>query len=273
MSNEQSKCESPRSWLFVPGTRLDQVAKAMRSGADAIIVDLEDAVLPQHKSDARRAVANVPDSNASIYVRVNSTGTHEFSLDVAAVMQSGVIAGIVLPKVECSEDLDALSSLMMTPLPVVALIETAKGITNLFEVTRHPAVSRVAFGGVDFSLDVGCASDSTTARVARAEMVLACRSAGLPAPIDGVTVSMEHVIVEIEAQDARRMGFGGKLCIHPRQIDCTNRAFLPTDEEIKWARKVTEQAANIEEGALLVDGQMIDRPVLERAKRILVEAR
>jgi citrate lyase subunit beta/citryl-CoA lyase len=244
----------------------------MRAGADAVIVDLEDAVLPQHKSHARRAVAELPDSAASIYVRVNAVGTHDFNLDVAAVMQAGV-SGIVLPKVERREEIDALMALMPAALPVVALIETARGLDHLPELARHPAISRVAFGGVDFALDVGCSADSTTIKMTRSTLVLACRAAGLPAPIDGVTISMQSDVLERDAHDAKAMGFGGKLCIHPGQLECTNRAFQPSDREIEWARRVTAQAANIEAGALLVDGELVDRPVLERAKRILAEVR
>ncbi|MBU9480670.1 HpcH/HpaI aldolase/citrate lyase family protein [Burkholderia multivorans] len=261
----------PRSWLFVPGTRLDLLEKAFRAEAHAVIVDLEDAVLPEHKLPARRAIAQLPAIGA-LYVRVNAVGTSDFPLDVAAAKQANA-SGVVLPKVERREDLDALLELMPEPIRVVVLIETARGLANLAELASHPAVHRIAFGGVDFALDVGCAADSFTMRSARSSLVLGCRAAGLPAPIDGVTVSIETEVLERDAQDARAMGFGGKLCIHPRQIACTNQAFLPSDEEVTWAKRIIEQAGRADAGAILVDGQMVDRPVLERAKRVLAETR
>ncbi|MBP0621171.1 HpcH/HpaI aldolase/citrate lyase family protein [Cupriavidus consociatus] len=272
MSNELTGRRLLRSWLFVPGTRLDLLAKAVRAGTDAIIVDLEDAVLPEHKAPARLAVAQLPAVGCPLYVRVNAVGTKDFALDVPAAVQARV-SGIVLPKVERPEDFDALLALMPAPLPVVALIETAKGLANLPRIATHPVLHCFAFGGVDFGVDVGCASDSTTMRLARSKLVLASRAANLPPPIDGVTVSLDAEVMEQDARDAKLQGFGGKLCIHPRQLEHANRAFRPTEDEIAWATRVAERADEAQVGALLVDGEMVDRPVLERAQRILAEVR
>jgi citrate lyase subunit beta / citryl-CoA lyase len=270
MSASPSENRLLRSWLFVPGTRLDLLSKAKDAKADAIIVDLEDAVLPEHKAPARSAVAQLRPFGYPLFMRVNSVETSDFDLDVAAALQAGV-AGIMLPKVERPEDIDALRARTPKTVRIVALIETARGVSNLSELAHHPDVHRLAFGSVDFALDVGCTPYALTMDIARAQMVLASRTAGLPPPIDGVTVSMDPQTLERDTTDSKALGFGGKLCIHPRQIECVNRAFRPSDNDIAWARRVVARATEAGSGALLVDGEMVDRPVLERAKRILAE--
>lgn len=272
MSADSPDARLIRSWLFVPGTRLDLLVKATNANAEAIVVDLEDAVLPEHKAPARSAVAKLRSISFScpLFVRVNAVDTRDFDLDMTAALQAGV-AGIMLPKVERVDDLATLRAHTPKHMRMVALIETARGLANLAELAKFPDVHRLAFGSVDFALDAGCASDSLTMDMARATMVLASRTAGLPAPIDGVTVSMDAQTLERETVSAKALGFGGKLCIHPCQIDCVNRAFRPSEADVVWARRVLECAVGAQTGALLVDGEMVDRPVLERAKQILAK--
>ncbi len=253
--------------LFVPGDRPERFAKAAASGANAVILDLEDAVATERKSYARDCVrAHELDKTRTI-IRVNARTSAHFAADLSA-LKDRPFAALMLPKTERSGDVLAVHEALGGIVPIIPLIETALGVANLTDILATPGVCVAAFGSVDFALDLGCAHAWEPLLLARSEIVLRSRVAGLPAPIDGVTTVIDDAeIVERDAHRAVDMGFGGKLAIHPRQIAPISRSFLPDEHSLAWAEKV--MAAVDSGGAMRLDGEMIDLPVIERAKRIL----
>lgn len=249
--------------LFVPANRPERYAKAAASGADAVILDLEDAVAEGDKTSAR-ALLNARFTDLPVIVRINAAGTPWFHDDLAAIAGGG-FAAVILPKAERADQVTAtISTLNGTPL--IALIESAQGLANARAIAALDGVERLAFGSVDFCADLGCAHLREVLLPARSELVLASRLAGIAPPLDGVTVSLDDPAVSHDdAAHARALGMSGKLCIHPRQIDPIRRAFAPSDTEVNWARRV--MAAG--DGAVSVDGQMVDAPVRIWAQAIL----
>lgn len=268
-SNPQASDVSARSFLFVPGDRPERIAKAWGSGADNVIVDLEDAVPPRGKDAARAALFAALTPAAPVLVRINGADTPWFEQDLAMCHQSGV-AGIVLPKAERVEDLDRVAAVVGRRRPIHALIETAAGLWNAMAIAQHAAVARLLFGSIDLQLDLGIGGDDDELDAFRSQLVLVSRLARLPAPVDGVTVTFDDPEpVRADALRARRFGFGAKLCIHPRQIAVVNAAFSPTVEELRWAERVLEAVRQSNGAAVALDGRMIDRPVVLRAEAIL----
>ncbi|MFP7571805.1 HpcH/HpaI aldolase/citrate lyase family protein [Marivita sp. S2033] len=252
-----------RSLLFVPATRPDRFAKAAASGADAVILDLEDAVADAEKDQARTAL-RWSEAGVPCFVRVNALGTPWHDADLAAVRDLP-IAGIMLPKSEEPDEVARIAS-GLGGRNLIALIETAKGLANARAIAALEGVDRLAFGSVDFCSDMGCAHERDILLPARFELVLASRLAGIGAPIDGVTVRLDdEAEIASDARHARDLGFGGKLCIHPKQIACVKEAFAPSDAEIDWANRVLASG----DGAVSVDGAMVDAPVRARARSIL----
>lgn len=262
-----------RSYLFVPADRPERIAKAFAVRADAVIVDLEDAVAPGLKAAARDSLANALSVRQPVLVRINGADTPWFEDDLAACAAPGV-TGIVLPKAERIEDVARITARLGADVPVLALIETAQGIANAEAIAACPAVRRLLFGSIDFQVDLGIEGDGAELLFFRSRIVLVSRLAELDAPVDGVTVRFEDPAATLaDAQRARREGFGGKLCIHPKQIAAVNAAFSPNADEVAWAEQVAAAAAASGGGAVALDGKMIDKPVLTKAERILRSAR
>ncbi|MFF1253904.1 HpcH/HpaI aldolase/citrate lyase family protein [Pseudarthrobacter sp. NPDC058329] len=262
--------------LFVPGDRPERFAKAAGSGADVVIIDLEDAVAA---ADKPLALASTVDALARggvrALVRVNPVDSPTFSAEVAALLaltglQHHGLLGLVVPKAEEPAALAGLGASLPADLALVPLVESALGLINALALAQVPGVTRLAFGAIDFSLDVNANSGDRFLDHARSGLVLASRAAGIAAPLDTPSTEIRNEdTVAASARLARDFGFGGKLCIHPAQIAAVTTAFLPTESEIEWARLVI----GAEGGAAQVDGQMIDRPVTERARRILQQVR
>jgi citrate lyase subunit beta / citryl-CoA lyase len=251
---------SVTSLLFVPGHRPDRFAKAAAAGAGAIVLDLEDAVAPADKDSARAHVtAWLADGGAGI-VRINPPGTPWYAADLKAVAGHPVM----LPKAETAEQVAGLGSAAVLPL-----IESAAGMLAAAQILAAPGVVRAAFGSIDLSVGLGVDPDDPTALLfARSQLVLASAAAGVAGPVDGVTTDVTDD--ERLAADARRaaaLGFTGKLCIHPRQLAAVHAAFRPSDDELGWARRVVEAFADA--GVATLDGKMIDKPVVDRARRML----
>jgi citrate lyase subunit beta / citryl-CoA lyase len=272
---------TPRSYLFVPADRPERFAKALASGADAVIVDLEDAVAPQAKVAARAALAPWLAGAAAalpmslpLFVRINPPGTEWFADDLALCGGSSSVGGVILPKAERVADLDAVHR-AVPGRPLIPLIETAEGFDHLRALAGAAGVQRLAFGSIDFQLDLGMADgndgdDTAPLLLFRAQLVLASRLASLLPPIDGVTTALDDdAPVVRDAQAARRLGFGAKLCIHPRQVAAVNAGFTPSDAEVDWARRVLTAVERSGGAAVAVDGKMVDTPVLLRAKAVL----
>lgn len=262
-----------RSYLFVPADRPERIGKALRAGADAVIVDLEDAVAPAAKESARAALAawlDGPDA-ASVLVRINGAQTAWFNDDLRLAAKP-CVCGIVVPKAESASSLAAVHD-AAPGTPVLPLIETAAGFDALRTLAAAPAVQRMVFGSIDFQVDLGIEGDDEELLFFRSQLVLVSRLSGLAAPVDGVTTALgDEEAVARDTARARRLGFGAKLCIHPKQVAAVNRAFTPADAEVDWARRVLAAAAASGGAAVAVDGKMVDAPVLARARTLLDRA-
>jgi citrate lyase subunit beta/citryl-CoA lyase len=260
-----------RSYLFVPGNRPERFSKACSTGADAVIVDLEDAVPAAEKNAARSAVAAWLSPQQPVVVRINSVDTEWFRDDLELCRLPGV-CGVVLPKAERVDDIRAIESAGGTA-PVLPLIETAAGFANAGVLAKLPQVQRLLFGTIDFQLDLGIRGDDDELLYFRSKLVLLSRLAGIQAPVDGVTTAIDDPEqLRADTLRARRLGFGAKLCIHPKQVVPVNRHFSPSEEETAWARRVLEAAARAEGAAVAVDGKMVDRPVILKAQEIVQES-
>ncbi len=266
-----------RAWLFVPGNRPERFAKALDSGADAVIIDLEDAVSPDAKPAAREALTtwlrNDSRSNAQVpvWVRINSVDTPWFDDDLAVAALPG-LAGVMLPKAQSDAPIARVAAAGATA--VMPLIESAAGFDQLRTIARTAGVSRLAFGSIDLQVDLGMRDASEDELLwFRTEIVMASRLAGIEAPIDGVSTAIDDSEqIRIDVLRARRLGFGAKLCIHPRQVEPVQRHFAPGATEIDWARRVIAADAASGGAAVSVDGKMVDKPVLLRARAIADEA-
>jgi citrate lyase subunit beta / citryl-CoA lyase len=257
--------------LFVPGSRPERFAKADNSGADAVILDLEDAVAPGDKDRARDAVvAHAAVLKSQVIVRINAAGTPWHEADIDAVRRLDGVS-VMLPKAERPEEIVSMARHVARGVCVIALVESAVGLARLADILATPGVVAAAFGSVDFSLDLGCAHDRLILLAARNEIVWRSRAAGRAAPIDGVTTDLSSPeITEDDARHAMKMGFGGKMAVHPRQIEPIGNGFRPSENQISWARDIVD--ATLSGEAVQVKGEMVDRPVIERARRILRRA-
>ncbi len=255
--------------LFVPATRPDRISKAARSGADAIIVDLEDAVPPSEKVKARSNLADyLSDATIPIILRINAVDTDWFEQDVRFARHAG-ISGVMLPKTEHAADCAKIG----LDLPVIGLIESAKGVVNLPDICRATNLRQLAFGSIDYAFDVGCGETRDALLLARLALVTHSRAQNLPPPVDGVTTSVtDDALIRSDADYAANLGFSGKLVIHPSQVDIVRRAMRPSDAERAWAQDVCDADQAHGGAAVLIDGRMIDAPIVKKAKRILARA-
>jgi citrate lyase subunit beta/citryl-CoA lyase len=268
-----------RTFLFVPADRPERYARALVSGAGAVIVDLEDAVAPERKDMAREQLARahgaLPASDRRrLLVRVNTCGTpwHEDDRALVAQLSTQGLAGVVLPKAERAEDLLALVAAIGPAGAIVPLIESAAGLAALDALAGAAQVLRLAFGHLDFQADLGlaCEADESELVPVRLALVLASRRAGLAAPIDGVTPDWRDLQrLAADTARARRAGFGAKLCIHPEQVAPVHTALGPTAEELAWARRVRDAMQSTGGGVISLDGRMVDAPVVRLAQRLL----
>jgi citrate lyase subunit beta/citryl-CoA lyase len=263
--------ETARSYLYVPGNRPDRFDKACAAGADAVIIDLEDAVPPAEKNSARAALAAWLSPDKAVLVRVNAAGSEWFDRDLAACDAAGV-TGVILPKAEkIGEGVVALCR--RRGLALFPLIETAAGMARAEAVAATPCVQRLMFGTIDFQFELGIDGDGDELLAFRSRLVLASKLAGIQSPIDGPCASWEDTeLLLADSRRARKLGFGGKLCIHPKQVAHVNAAFAPTAEELAWARRVVAAAAESKGAAVAMDGKMIDRPVILKAEQIVRDA-
>lgn len=258
---------APVAPLFVPGDRPERFAKAAASGADAVILDLEDAVAPPAREAARQAVANHGIESVSVIVRINAVTSEAFQADLAALRHARFDA-LMLAKAETAADILLVHELLGRQVPVVALVETARAFNDLAGLLQAPGVVQAAFGSLDLALDLSCQPSWEALAYCRGALVLQSRLAGLPAPLDGVTTHFDDVdLVRRDALWASDLGFGGKLAIHPRQVAPIREAFLPDEQAVSWAHAVLAAAKS--GAAIQVDGAMVDRPLVERARRIL----
>lgn len=266
---EVSELESARTVLFVPGDRPERFDTAARCGADLVVVDLEDDVAPGGKQAARAHVVQWLSRGGRAVVRVNGRGTPWFTADVEAVTAGAARAGaVMLPKCGAAADVEAVVS-AAPGTAVIALVESAAGVGDIREICAAPGVARVAFGHIDFCAEVGLDPSSHAGLLAaRSALVYASAEAGLPSPVDGVTTAVgdDEALTE-DCRRSKELGFGAKLCIHPRQVETVARVLAPSGAELAWARTTVEAASA--GGVVVIDGHMVDAPVLARARRLL----
>ena len=266
------------NFLFVPGTRPDRFGKALDSGASSVILDLEDAVAAEDKETARNAIqAAWPSFTAEqkkrLIIRSNSPGSQFYSADLI-LAQKLDIACLLVPKSESADEMNG-AALVLPNTALIPMIETAIGLDNLSEIANANQVIRLALGNLDLQADLGmiCDPQETELQTARFQIVLASRVAQIAPPIDGVTPTTDDVArIQDDAKRAKRMGFGGKLCIHPKQVGIVKAAFMPSEEELAWAKRVIEADKTSKGGAVKLDGRMIDRPVVLLAQRTVAIA-
>ncbi|HEX7749822.1 MAG TPA: CoA ester lyase [Bordetella sp.] len=264
-----------RSALFVPASRAERIPKALASGADAVIVDFEDAVEPSAKPAARQALVEFLDANpdARVWVRVNDATTIWHEDDLAALRGKPGVTAIMLPKAESAAQVAHAGQ----GRPVVPIIETARGMVQIADVAAGPGVDRLAFGSLDYGVDLaftpGTEAVDALLDQARGLVLLHSRAAGLAAPMDGVYPDINDAQgLRAAAERACHMGFSGMLCIHPSQIGAVHAAFMPTQADIDWSQRVLAAQRESGAGAFRFEGKMVDAPVLARARQVLVRA-
>ena len=274
-----------RSALFTPGTEASRLRKAVTSGSDVCIFDLEDSVPAGREADARQTVREALEElhgRARIWVRVHTASSPQMLEDLAAIPLENAEA-VVLPKVRSRQDVVSCRAAILaakgpSDLPLVAMVETATGVLNAVEIARAPEVLCLAFGRFDLSADLGVDPDggSPALAAARAAVVLASTAADLHPPIDSPWLKIHDLDgLRAAAQRSRADGFGGMQVIHPSHVDSVNELFSPTSEELAWAQGILAsagEAASSGRGAYTHDGQMVDEAIVKRARAIIRDA-
>jgi len=259
----------------VPGNRPERFAKALASGADRVILDLEDAVAPGDKAAARSAVTQWLHSQSALasrlLVRINDDASPWYADDLA-LLAASPLRCVMLPKCESPAQVAAVLAQLPRGSQVLPLIETARGLQAVQAIAQAPGVARLAFGSLDFMLDLDVPADSLMLSMAAAQIALASRAAGLPSPVAGVTPALDAAQVSADMVQARSLGFSAKMCIHPAQVAAVLAALAPSAAELAWAQRVLQASAAAGGAALQLDGKMVDRPVLLRAERLLARA-
>ena len=270
-----------KTWLFVPAMRIDRVEKAFASGADAVIVDLEDAVAQVDKAQARAALKDYyaaeidAKSYRPIWLRINKASSAEFAKDLALCQQLPRLAGVVLAKAEQAADIEKVYQ--ETRLPVIAVIENAIGLYRANEMAKASGLLAFSYGFLDLCNDlqvqVGTASADIIANQIRYQLILTSKVHQLLAPIDSVYADFNdskglHKRVQLWSQ----MGMSGMLCIHPKQVDIVKQALQPTDSELEFAQRVIEEYERSGQAVFKIEGNMVDAPVIERSYQLLALA-
>lgn len=260
----------PISWLYIPGDRPERFDKAVASGADVVIVDLEDAVPPDHKEKARRNALDFLSDAApgTVEIRVNG------SIDLTAIPPLPALRAVRLPKIQSAVDVRKALDILDETIPVCALVESALGVENAYAIaSSSPRVIAIALGEADLASDIGTTSD-TGLGYARSRIVMAARAAGLPAPSQSVYPNVHDVAgLRASCRIGRALGFAGRAAIHPRQIPIIHEEFRPSDEEIAAARAVLDALATGSGVSMLPDGQMVDEAMRRRAEQIIDSCR
>ncbi|AEG16261.1 CoA ester lyase [Desulfofundulus sp. TPOSR] len=279
-----------RTLLFTPGDDPRKGEKAFAAGADAVILDLEDAVAEAQKERARqqiRQTLSIP-RPVPVFVRINGASSPHILPDLQTVVDLPV-EGLMLAKAESGEEVrrvDWLLSLLeqqhqlpVGKIKIIPFVESARGISRAGEIAAAPRVSCLAFGGNDYTMDIGVpySRDGEELFFARSQLVVASRAAGIAPPLDTVNPDFRDISFLVEdARRARKLGFQGKLVIHPAQVAPVNEVFTPGDEEIAWAEKVVEAFARAQaagSGVIQVEGKMVELPIVRRAEQLLAAAR
>lgn len=262
--------------LFVPATKLDLIAKAVATGTDMIIVDLEDAVAANNKASARNDLANYLSDNSQqstpIWLRINDANSVFYQDDIKLCAQHHNIAGIVLAKTENAEQIQQTAE--ATYKPIIPLLESATGMINLPSIATQPAVQALTYGVLDFANELGFDASKSIcqdySQLIRFQLLLHSQINGLLPPLDTVYPNFhDRDGLQQHASNLKALGMGGMLCIHPSQVGIVQAAFKPSAKTLEWAKQVVTEHEKTGLAAFQIDGKMVDLPVIERAKRIL----
>ena len=263
-----------KTWLFVPATRIDRVAKAFASEADAVIVDLEDAVAPEDKASGREALQQYHDSSdyQPIWLRINKAGSEEFFKDIVLCQEMPNLAGVLLAKAEQVADIESVYQL--TNLPVIALIESAIGLYQIDSMAKAVGLAAFSYGFLDLCNDlwvqVGTPAADIIANQIRYQLILTSKVHQLSPPIDTVYPDFNDEIgLSARVNLWSQMGMSGMLCIHPKQVAVVQQALKPTDEALSFAQLVVEEYERSGQAVFKIDGEMVDAPVIERSRQLL----
>ena len=276
-----------RSILFVPGDRPDRYGKALAAGADAICIDLEDAVAPGAKAAARESVARflarretpgppgaapIHGRQSEVIVRVNDPASDEGGRDAASLAGGPPPDAFMIPKVTSDAGIREAGQLLGN-VPLIPIIETVRGLENVADIgAASTSVAALIFGGFDLSVELGAEPEWEPLLYARSRVVHAAALSGIEA-IDMPSRNLRDMTgLRDEAAKARRLGFAGKVAIHPAQIPAIHEVFTPSPEEVERARRIVEADRAAGGGAVALDGRMVDRPVVEAARRMLARA-
>jgi citrate lyase beta subunit len=277
MAIRQLNLGRARTFLFVPANRPERIAKALASGTDVVVVDLEDAVAPAEKPAALLALLTWLEAHPEerVTVRINAADTVWHEDDLAACRHSG-IAGVMLPKADSAAQVEHAHGI--SGKPVLCIIETGQGLEALAQIAAARGCARLMFGKLDLAVELDLIPDESDPEEPvflpwRAMLVLASQRARLPAPVDGVYTAIgDQTGLARYAARARCHGFSGQLLIHPSQVIEAAAAFTPSVQDIEWAKAVSRLAEAAGGGVVVLDGRMIDAPVMARAARILALA-
>ena len=264
-----------KSLLFVPGARPDRFDKAAASGADTIIIDLEDAVLPDAKAEARAAALGWVAQRGEVRagVRINSPRSADGCADIAALAVSGCSPDFVMvPKAETGIDMEIVGEALGHGAPLIGVIESGRGLRRAFDIAKQSNAG-ILLGGADYSASLGAdLSDWDAMIVARGTIAGACGAAGVPAYDVPYLDVKDAAGLDATTRQAKAMGFAGRACIHPAQVDTVNAAYQPSPAEILEAKAVIAALEKSKGGAALHNGKLIDRPIILAAERTLAKA-
>lgn len=279
MTMHPSTLCAARSFLFVPANRPERFAKALASGADAVILDLEDSVPLAGKAEARdtlrQAWPQLQQAACAVVIRINSPDTEWGQQDLSGLQGLSGLAGIMVPKCEGAHNLQRVAQ-AFAGVPSLPIIESALGYLALREIAQAPQVGRLVVGHIDFLADTGMnvGEDQRELDSLRFEVAMCTRLGKLAPAVDGVTVSVDdEALIRADTERALRFGFGAKLCIHPRQVPVVHATLAPTPTQIEWAQRVLAAMQASNGSAAQLDGKMVDLPVVLQAQRLLERVR
>lgn len=282
-SSDDNRAKAPaenNTWLFVPATRMDRVDKAFASGAEAVIVDLEDAIAQEDKAQAREALKNYYDEQNEkhtyqpIWLRINRAGTEAFFDDIALCQQMPKLVGVLLAKAEQAADIEHVHQ--CTGLPVIALIESAIGLYQIDNMAKATGLAAFSYGFLDLCNDlrvqVGTPSADIVANQIRYQFILISKVHKLAPPIDTIYPDFnDEKGLTKRVQLWAQMGMSGMLCIHPKQVATVQQALQPTDRELDFAKRVIEEYERSGQAVFKIEGEMVDAPVIERCRQLLTQ--
>ncbi|KAB7758543.1 aldolase [Mycolicibacterium phlei DSM 43072] len=256
-----------RSWLLVNGAQYERFEPAVRSRADVVVLDIEDAVAPKNKTEARDNVVRWLSEGHTDWVRVNGFGTPWWADDLEA-LKSTSVGGVMLAMVE-SVDHVVETTKRLPDVPIVALVETARGLERISEIAATKGTFRLAFGIGDFRRDTGFSDNPVTLAYARSRFTIAAKAAHLPGAIDGPTVGTSALKLSEATAVSAEFGMTGKICLTPEQCPTVNEGLSPSPEEIAWAQEFFVEFER--DGGEIRNGS--DLPRIARANKILDLAR